>query len=67
METLFSPGVSPTEKYLVFDFWGGKFFGVAQDRLSVEVAPETARVLAMRKLQDHPGFSSCNRHITQGG
>ena len=60
-------GLEPSEKYLVFDFWGEKFLGVAQDRLSVEVGSETARVLAVRKLPDHPWFLSYNRHLSQGG
>ncbi|HUT54525.1 MAG TPA: alpha-galactosidase [bacterium] len=60
-------GLDPSAQYLVFDFWNEKFLGVFSGSIGLELAPRTARVLAVRRLPGHPWFLSYNRHLSQGG
>lgn len=59
-------GLDPGKKYLVFDFWNERFLGIFENKISLEIAPRSVRVLAVRELKDRPWFLSYNRHFTQG-
>ena len=59
-------GIDPNHEYLAFDFWNESFLGIYQERIALELAPRTVKVICLRPLPDHPIFLSYNRHLTQG-
>jgi len=57
-------GIESGTKYVVFDFWNQKLFGVCYDSLTVEIEPHDTRVLQVHLLQDHPQLIGNSRHIS---
>jgi hypothetical protein len=57
-------GLEPGSRYLAFDYWGQKLFGVFKDRMKVEIEPHDTRVFLLHPLLDHPQLIGTSRHIT---
>ena len=51
----------------MYDFWEGRYLGIVQDSLQVNLKQLSCAVLAIHPVKKHPQFLSSNRHITQGG
>ncbi len=56
------------ETYHVFDFWNDVYVGLlaGHERLEQILRPGEARMLSVRKKENHPQVISTNRHIMQG-
>lgn len=52
--------------YTVFEFWEQRYYGLAQGRLNVEVAPGNGRLFALRPLQSRPMLIADNAHFAMG-
>lgn len=61
-------GLDPRVEYYVYDFWNDRFVGRLQgtDTLQQTLRPGEARMLSVRKVEDHPQVLSTNRHLLQG-
>lgn len=59
-------GLEARRYYTVYDFWEGKYFGSAIDRLQVGVPPASMRLLCLRPYEDRPQFLATDRHFTAG-
>ncbi len=61
-------GLDPGAEYHVFDFWNDSYVGTVKGSgiLTQTLRPGEARMLSVRKVQDHPQVVSSNRHIMQG-
>ena len=57
-------GLDPGARYIAFDFWGQKLFGVFKDRMKVEIEPHDTRVFLLHRLLDRPQLMGTSRHIT---
>ncbi len=62
-----SLGLESKAPFAVYDFWEGRYLGVVQDSLAVNLEKLSCAVLAVHPAKRHPQFLSSNRHITQGG
>ena len=61
-----SLGLAEHRRYTVYDFWGDRFYGTAQDKLDVNVGPGSVRLLGLRPYEDRPMFLSTDRHWSMG-
>jgi hypothetical protein len=52
--------------YAAFDFWENTFLPVVSGTLKLDLRPGSCRVIALRRLDDHPVLVSTSRHVTQG-
>lgn len=59
-------GLSANTFYTVYGFWEEKYYGSAENELSVSVPPASMRLLSLRPLENRPMFLSTDRHISQG-
>jgi hypothetical protein len=59
-------GLDPSAGYVGFDYWGNRFVGPIAGTLDETLPPKGCRVLAVRKVADHPQVIGTSRHITQG-
>lgn len=61
-------GLDPDAEYHVYDFWNDAFAGTVKGTgtLTQTLRPGEARMLSIRKVQQHPQVLSSNRHIMQG-
>jgi hypothetical protein len=61
-------GLDPDAEYHVYDFWNDAFAGTVNGAgtLTQTLRPGEARMLSIRKVQQHPQVLSSNRHIMQG-
>lgn len=55
-------------EYHVYDFWNNKYVGTVKGsgELTQILRPGEARMLSVRKVQNHPQVISTNRHLMQG-
>jgi hypothetical protein len=60
-------GIQNEEKYLVYEFWKQKSYGIMLNRFAMEVPAHSVRLLAIHRLKDVPQWISSDRHITQNG
>jgi hypothetical protein len=67
MEVRFAElGLSSTRKYLVTEFWSGKYMGVFTESFTDTLPPRSVRVYSIHEVGNSPQFIGTNRHITQG-
>ena len=59
-------GLRTDVEYVAFDFWKNQFLPPFRGELTVNLAPGSCRILAIRPVADHPQLISTSRHITQG-
>jgi hypothetical protein len=59
-------GLDPRAPYTVWDFWNGRFQGVVQDAVSIDVPPLSVKLLRMARDRDHPWLLSTDMHVRQG-
>ena len=59
-------GLSATTPYAVWDFWNGRFQGVLQDSVSIEVPPRSVKLLRIARDREHPWLLSTDMHVRQG-
>jgi len=57
-------GLEPGSRYVAFDYWGQKLFGIFKDRMKVEIEPHDTRVFLLHPLLDRPQLIGTSRHIT---
>jgi hypothetical protein len=57
-------GLNAGSRYIAFDYWGQKLFGVFKDRMKVEIEPHDTRVFLLHPLLDRPQLIGTSRHIT---
>jgi hypothetical protein len=61
-----SLGLPSNAKAAVFEFWEEKFLGLREGRVTLSMAPRTARVLLIRRLADRPQVLATNMHLLGG-
>lgn len=57
-------GLNAAARYIAFDYWGQKLFGVFTDRMKVEIVPHDTRVFLLHPLLNRPQLIGTSRHIT---
>ncbi|MDD5598047.1 MAG: alpha-galactosidase [Victivallaceae bacterium] len=53
-------------KYHIFDFWNETYLGTASEKISINVAPHSTKLLCIRKVLTIPQLLSTSMHFTQG-
>lgn len=56
----------PPGDYARFDFWANRALPAGPDVVRFKLPPHSAKIVALRKLADHPVVLSTSRHISQG-
>jgi hypothetical protein len=59
-------GLSPEERYMLYDYWDESFLGPVAGSYSTELSPTSCRVFSVHALKDRPFLISTSRHVTQG-
>jgi hypothetical protein len=59
-------GLSPNQKYVVYESWGEELLGEFQDGVELELEPTSSKILSIHKHEGRPRVLSTSRHITQG-
>jgi hypothetical protein len=59
-------GLDPHQSYAVWDFWDERFQGATTGSITVEVPPESAKLLRISINQNHPWLISTDMHLRQG-
>jgi alpha-galactosidase len=60
-------GLDPKASYAVFDFWNQRFQGIeTSGAVSVEVPPDSVKLLRIARDHEHPWLLSTDMHIRQG-
>jgi len=57
-------GLNADSRYIAFDYWGQKLFGVFKDRMKVEIEPHDTRVFLIHPVLNRPQLIGTSRHIT---
>lgn len=57
-------GLDNNTKYVAFDFWNEKLYGVFQGNLTADLPPHDTRVFELHPLTGHPQLVGISRHIT---
>jgi hypothetical protein len=57
-------GLDPDYRYIAFDFWGQKPFGVFKDQMKADIEPHDTRVFLIHRLLNRPQLIGTSRHIT---
>ena len=57
-------GLDNSARYVAFDFWNQKLYGVFRGNLTAELPPHDTRVLEIHPLTGHPQLVGISRHIT---
>lgn len=60
-------GIAGEGKYLGYEFWEQKSYGILSNRIEAEVPAHGVRLVAVHRLEDVPQWISSDRHITQNG
>ena len=55
-----------SEEYLLFDFWGRRFMGIATDAFDVALGACASKVIAIRRKTGAPQLLGTTRHPSQG-
>lgn len=63
---LSSLGVPAAAEVAVFEFWEEKFLGSHRDRVTLVMAPRTARILLIHRLPIRPEVIATNMHVLGG-
>ena len=60
-------GLDPKAGYAVFDFWNQRFEGIEiRGAVSLEVPPESVKLLRIARNREHPWILSTDMHVRQG-
>ena len=60
-------GLDPKASYAVFDFWNQRFQGIeTSGAVSVEVPPDSVKLLRIARDREHPWLLSTDMHVRQG-
>lgn len=57
-------GLDPASRYIAFDYWGQKLYGVFTDRMQVAIGPHDTRVFLLHPVLNRPQLVGTSRHIT---
>jgi hypothetical protein len=57
-------GLDPDQKYVAFDFWNQRLYGVFHGGMGVEIAPHDTRVFQIHALTGRPRLVGISRHIS---
>jgi hypothetical protein len=52
--------------YVYYDIWDKKLLGVGKTGITLGLPPTSCKLVAARRLADHPQLVGASRHITQG-
>jgi len=63
---LSSLGLPPDAEVTAFEFWEEKFLGTHKERVTVSLAPRTARILLIHRLPTRPAVIATNMHVLGG-
>ncbi len=63
---LSSLGLPAAAEVAVFEFWEEKFLGSHRDRVTLVMAPRTARILLIHRLPTRPEVIATNMHVLGG-
>ncbi len=59
--------LDPKSSYAVFDFWNLRFQGIeTSGSISVEVPPDSVKLLRVARYRNHPWLLSTDMHVRQG-
>ncbi len=59
-------GLDSGKNYYAFDFWADSPAPTIQGEFNCELPPTSCRVIAVRRVENHPVLVSTSRHVTQG-
>jgi hypothetical protein len=59
-------GLADDSQVVAFEFWEEKLLGTLKERITLTLAPRTARVLVIRRLPTRPQVIATNMHILGG-
>ncbi|MGD1104952.1 MAG: hypothetical protein ABSA59_23140, partial [Terriglobia bacterium] len=60
-------GLDPKASYAIFDFWNLRFQGIeTSGAVSVEVPPDSVKLLRIARNREHPWLISTDMHVRQG-
>jgi len=59
-------GLEPTAPFAVWDFWNGRFQGLPQGSVAIEVPPRSVKLLRIARAREHPWLISTDMHVRQG-
>jgi hypothetical protein len=57
-------GLERGTRYIAFDFWSRKLFGVFTDRMKVDIAPHDTRVFLIHPFLNRPQLIGISRHLS---
>ena len=63
---LSSLGLPADSEVAVFEFWEEKFLGTHRERVTLSLAPGTARILLIHRLPARPAVIATNMHVLGG-
>ena len=59
-------GLDPNGSYAVWDFWNEHYEGAVTGSISVEVPPESVKLLRISRGRDYPWLVGTDMHVRQG-
>ncbi len=59
-------GLAADAEVTVFEFWEEKFLGTHRERVTLPMAPRTARILLIHRLPTRPAVIATNMHLLGG-
>lgn len=59
-------GLDPVGEYAVFEFWEERFLGPLRGGVSLDLPPQSSRVLAIRPVNGRPQLVGTDMHLLQG-
>ncbi|MGA3322936.1 MAG: hypothetical protein ABSF45_00550 [Terriglobia bacterium] len=59
-------GLDSSTPYAVWDFWNGRFQGVVQESVSIDVPPRSVKLLRIARDREYPWLLSTDMHVRQG-
>ena len=59
-------GLDPHLPHAVWDFWNGRFQGVVQGSVSIDVPPRSVKLLRIARDREYPWLLSTDMHVRQG-
>jgi hypothetical protein len=59
-------GLDAATPYAVWDYWNGRFQGVLQGSVSIDVPPRSVKLLRIARDREHPWLLSTDLHVRQG-
>jgi hypothetical protein len=59
-------GLSSDGHYLAYELWSDSLLGEFTNKIELDLAPTSSKVLAIHKVQERPVVMSTSRHLTMG-